>query len=599
MKIDKLIILVALFTFLPAQLFAQEPATEPAKQLRMSQRERQVSQSEKARITAQGRQTVEALFERLCPGRCQLVSLNVRMERPKPVGQVTPGFESVSGSSYDANPKAINVNVLLDSKLPRNFQANIPRMIQYQLHTLAPKVLVKPELLNFPEPQLAPMAPYLPEPPQRSFQVPPRPEPPEALEPIVAEKVEPPIEATPVPEPSAFKDILKELAPWLGPILMALVLFGFALVLLRRISDLGKATALQGGTDEKKKTRNVDLDLVKEDFENNRALRNRVLRKWINEDQEGVADLVRWIGPHILVDLKKDSALQSQLTSIAGILASKNETLSFEEVEKLGVVAQTRLLSEKVVFDGSGKSDWEFLEGLGVNNLHRIVQGCTTDERVFVLGQLPRSLRGAYLETLSNAARKELVLGTSSKVMSKTDASSLAARLRRLSDEFSHIGRETDGQTMLVLEMVEVLALDEQVSMLRDLKLNRPEVSQNVLSRLVLETTTLLIPGEILADAIHRTPIETLTGFLRGTLPEVRDHFLKIAPGSKRQALSTELSLDLPVGRGEYLSSRDTVMKTLHSLAMRDGFDLFRANSRMLMDTRSGDGKDITQEIAG
>ncbi len=592
MKNCKILILFIFLLFFPSQVFAQDDGVirlnlEPTEKTRMSQRERQVSQAEKARVSTQARNIVESLFERLCPGRCQLVSLDVKMERPKPVGQATPGFESVSGSSYDATPRGINVNVLLDSKLPRNFQANIPRMIQYQLHTLAPKINVKPELLNFPEPQLAPMAPYLPEPPQRTFQPPPLPEIPAPLPPVEAEKKEAVVdEVVPVEEESVLKNFLKELAPWLGPILMALVLFGFALVLLRRISELGKSGAMLS-EDSKKKVRNVDLDLVKQDFENNRSLRNRILRKWIGEDPEGVADLVRWIGPHILVDLKKDSALKPQLTIIAGILSDQNDTLSFEEIEKLGGVAQKRLVSEKVIFDGSGKSDWEFLEGLGVNSLHRIVKGCTTDEHVYVLGQLPRSLRGSYLETLSNAARKELVLGTSSTMMSKTDASSLAARLRRNADEFSHISTEANGQTMLVLEMVEALALDEQISMLRDLSANRPEVSQRVLNRLVLETTTLLIPGDILADAIHRTPIETLTGFLRGTLPEVRDHFLTIAPGSKRQALGTELSLNLPVGRGEYLSARDTLMKTLHGLALRDGFDLSKANLKMLDHRRN------------
>ena len=595
MKITQLLI-VFLFTLFSAQVAAQEPPAENKR--RLSQSERRSSQSERARISAEARQSIESLFERLCPGRCQLVSLNVQMQQPKSVGIVTPGFEAVNGSSFENKAKAINVNLLMDSKLPRNFQSNIPRMIQYQLHRLAPKVLVKPELLNFPEPQLAPMAPYLPEPPQRSWQAPPMADLPPPIEaPIEEPKAAPPVQPL-EEEASAMDGIIEALAPWLGPILMVLVLFAFALILVKKMSALGlNASPGDKTSSSAKKTRKLDLNAIKEDFESNRSLRNRVLRKWIDEDQESAADLVRWIGPHILADLQKDQRVEKQLSAISHILSKRSEALSYEDIDRLAAIADTRLVSEKVIFDTSGKSDWEFLEGLGVNNLRRVVQGCTSDERVFILSQLPQSLRAAYLETLSAAARKELILGTSTKLMSKTDASSLAARLRRLSEEFSHIGREADGQALLVLEMVEVLPLEEQRSMLGDLKVSRPEVSQNVLGRLVLETTTLLLPGEIIAEAIYRTPVGTLTGFLRGTSSDVRDYFLKLAPNAKRPALMSELSLELPVGRGEFIAARGELMATLHQLTLRDGFDLRRANERTLM--RSAELMDHTQEITG
>ena len=161
----------------------------------------------------------------------------------------------------------------------------------------------------------------------------------------------------------------------------------------------------------------------------------------------------------------------------------------------------------------------------------------------------------------------------------------LAARLRKAAEDFSHIGKEADGQAVLVVDMVRALHLDDQLELLRELKGKRPEVAQAVLGRIVLETTALQLPPELIADAVHRTDVGTLASFLRGTRPDVRDHLVAVTPASKRQAVLTELSLDVPLGRGEFLEARDAFMAVLRDVIRRDGHDMVRANSRALLST--------------
>jgi flagellar motor switch protein FliG len=86
----------------------------------------------------------------------------------------------------------------------------------------------------------------------------------------------------------------------------------------------------------------------------------------------------------------------------------------------------------------------------------------------------------------------------------------------------------------------------------------------------------------VLADAIHRTPVDTLASFLRGTEPGVRERVMEVAPSRKRDSLETELSLDVPVGKTEFLESRQAFMQTVRESARRDGVDLAKANSQVL-----------------
>jgi flagellar motor switch protein FliG len=566
---------------LAAPVTAQEGVPEG-----LSTAERLAAEQMQGQTATQARRTIENLFSRLCPGRCELVELKVTMASPTPVGDVVPGFETVAGQNFESEPESIDVTVLLDAKLPRNFQSNLPRMIRYRLNNLAPTINVRPEVLDFPEPQLEPMPPYMPEPPQRSYEPPPPlPEP----EPVVEPQPEPePAAEEPEPEPTIWdrlQPFLESLAPWIGPIIMVLILFGLLMALVRRLTEANRPAGAAGaGEGDRKAPADLDVGAARDDLNATRAVRNRVLRRWLTEDPEGVSRLVMLMGPEIMSDLKSDSSLAPDLERVSELVARQRDPLDDEATRQTLSELRARLTSARLVHDEQGLAmDWEFLEGLGVANLRRIVSSCSATEKMYVVSQLPPSLRAGYLDTLDGAERRELVLGTSADVLSKQEALALAARLRKAADEVSHIGREADGQAALVLDMLRALKLEEQEQMLREIKGNRPELAQSVLGRFVLETTTLHLPKELLADAVHRSPVETLTAFLRGTRAAVRDHLLSIAPASKREAVMTELSLDIPVTRGEFLEARQRFLDVVAEVVRRDGIDVARANTRVLM----------------
>lgn len=577
-----MIVAASLATLFSLPAVAQAP--------RLSVQERQASDEHAAMVEFRSRESIEQLFARLCPGRCELVELGVEMSEPNNVGAVAPGFEAVTPGAYDVKPKSIGVTILLDSKLPRSFQSNIPRMIQYRLRELAPVVDVRPEVLNFPEPQLAPMPPMMAEPPRQRRQAP---LPVETLE-KPAEEVAPPVEPVeaPVVKELTWWDrlapFLAQIAPWIGPILMMLVMFALMLMLIRRLGELNRPVSASAQAETKKKRPEIDVDALQAELNASRAVRNAVLRSWLAEDEEGVAHLVRLMGPEILSDLKSDESLSGKLAVVSRLVASHKEPLDSEEIQRVAHETQARLTAARIMHDEQGLAmEWEFLEGMGVANLRRIMRTCTSAEKVYVVGLLPSALRSSFLEKLDQNERRELFLGTNSEVLSKQEAIALAARLRRAAESVAHIGKEADGQALLVIDMLRAMSIADQEDMLRELKSKRPEVAQAVLGRVVLETTLLGVPGELLADAIHRSPVDTLASFLRGARADVRDHVLSHAPGTKRQAIYTELSLDVPVGKSEFLMARDTFLDAVAVVLRREDHDLVRANARTIMNANN------------
>ncbi|MFW5967545.1 MAG: hypothetical protein ACOCV2_08515, partial [Persicimonas sp.] len=114
---------------------------------------RSAVEQERKTVESQASQHVQNLFSRLCPGRCELVDLEVTMDDPSPDGSAAPGFESGPADAYEASADSIEMAVMIDSNLPSSFQSSLPRMIEYQLSNLAENIEVRPEMLDFPEPQ--------------------------------------------------------------------------------------------------------------------------------------------------------------------------------------------------------------------------------------------------------------------------------------------------------------------------------------------------------------------------------------------------------------------------------------------------------------
>ena len=558
--------------------------------------EKMAMAKEKKAVESQARQTIQGLFRRLCPGRCELVEIKANMSNPQPVAGVEPGFGAGAGSAFDVEAKSVDVTVLLDSKLPSNFRQNIPRMIQYQLHDLAPAINVRPESLDFPEPQNRPSPPDQQD-RRRTRPMPPKmpkkkaePEPKEQKQEEQKEKAADEKEQKPGGFWAWIKPFLEELAPWIGPILMMIVLFLLAMPMLRRLSEMterpGSGVGVGGASDRGEP--GPDVEKLRAELTRSRAVKNRVLRRWLEESVEGVADLVRLLGPEILEDVKSDGSLDSEIEEVSEIVARHREPLSDEEIQRVCNEAHARINSARLLHEEQGlAADWEFLEGISVATLRRILRPLETREKLHVVGQLPPTLRSSFLESLDGEDRRELFLAAGSEELSKQASMALAARLRKSADEYGHVGSEAEGQAALVIDMLDSLLLEQQEQTLRELGQTRPEIAEAVKNRICLESACLHVPREVIADAVHRTPVEPLANFLRKTREDVRKHVLDVAPSQKRDALHTELSLEVPVGKTEFLEARERFMDVVQNAIRREGHDLVQANDRALRGASS------------
>ena len=113
----------------------------------------------------QAQQEIEALFTRLCPGRCELIDVRAIVGEPRAVGEVTPGFDGEGATgSYTVELQRLEVQYLIDSTLPKAFMSNMPRMLSFRLQRITPDVRVTPIPLEFPRPQ-APLMPEIEEEP--------------------------------------------------------------------------------------------------------------------------------------------------------------------------------------------------------------------------------------------------------------------------------------------------------------------------------------------------------------------------------------------------------------------------------------------------
>ncbi len=580
--------LAILIFALASQIFISPAAHAQTTGQQPTSGERIAMQAQRATVEAEARQTIEALFSRLCPGRCEIVEIKAVMESPRAVGAATPGFESPAASSYEITTKNLDITILLDSKLPRNFAANLPRMLQFRLNNLAPVVNVRPETLDFPEPQLHPMPPPMPSAPQPRYAE-PAPLPPLAAPAPATETLEKPVPATET-EPTKTTTPAPtwlELLPWIALVLTLLIFSGLIIMILKRLdkkADTALSTDANNLDSGKKGQKQPDIEAFRADLKSSRPIQNRVLRDWIKENPENVAILIRLLGPDILTDLRSDDSLKPELERVSQAISQNLGPVEPSEANRIVDEGTSRLTAARVLHDtDSHTMDWDFLEGLPIANLRRILNTCGATEKAFIINQLPTGPRANYLESLSQAERRELLLGAGvGELLTRQQAIDLAARTRKAADELSHVGRESEDQASLVLDMLNALPLHEQEDLLRELDQRRPEVARTALARTCLESAIPHIPADILANAMHRTSIETLANMLRGTREDIRQHLLKHAAPATRSALSSELSLQIPVGRTDFLQARSTFTTALTEGLRRDGHDLAALNKNAL-----------------
>lgn len=565
-------IFLGLLAFQPA--FAQSSGVENT-----------ARENAKADAERQARAEIESLLARLCPGRCELVDVDVTVGETQLRGQVAPGFEDSAPGSYDVDVERIEATVMMDSTLPENFQANIPRMAQFRLQEVADNVVIRPELLEFPNPQLPPSPEGLPEsPPQPepAFEPPTEP-PPAEPEPTDAEEVDDE-EPADTDEPAWAQAL-----PWIALLMTLLILGGLIILILRRLealADQNDRPSQPASSDEESSTPVTmpDTDALRAELGESRSVLNRTLRRWLKDDPEEVAMLVRLIGPDVLSDLRRDPELRPSLELVSDHVASLDDRIDPETAQTIARKARSRYDAQRVIDDASPDTEWEFLEGLTLAQITELLENTSRRERSFVLTRLPPALRSRYLEQLDSRRRRRLMMEAGSEEsLSRTESKKLAGRLRRLADEMPDAG--ADGRAAMLVEMLEAMALPEQTDVLQELRGDRPDVADAVLAQLCLETALAEIPEEMVADAVHRLPVDTLAIFLRGTADGVSDHILEVAPASKRQAVATELSLEIPTTKADYLDARSEFTGAVIEILRRNGLDIAQYNRRALQRT--------------
>ena len=534
----------------------------------------------------QARQEIEAMFSRLCPGRCELIDVTALASAPQAVGEVTPGFDGEGAvDAYDVELERLEARVMIDSTLPPAFRSNIPRMLTFRLQRLVPDVRIQPVMLEFPKPQMEPVAE--PEPLDEEEPEVPEPEPEEEPieEPEVAAEPEPEVE-----EPSWLRELWRAFLPYLPGIVILLLLFGIVRGLLSWFRDNkfarheAQAGAGAGDGADGEIGGMPDVEALRRELTRSRAVQNEVLRRWLLDDPESVATLVRLVGPQILQDVKQDPALRAALSEVSLQAARQSEPLEDDEARSVAQQTRARIMAARILeSEGNLRGDWEFVQGLSVPTLQRIFAPLDAREKGFALGQLPAPLRAAYLDQLGATQRRELFLDAGShQGLSREQAVSLATRLREEAEAIAHLSGAAGGQAAVVVDMLRAVPLDEQEQTLREIARRRPEIAQAVFAQICIESAALVAPQDVVSDAMLRTPIETLTALLRGTRHDIRAHLVEHAPSNIRAALTQELDLGLPSVRSEYLAARSVFTETLASILHREGEDLVALNARAI-----------------
>jgi flagellar motor switch protein FliG len=540
-------------------------------------------------VVAQSRQEVEALFSRLCPGRCELIEINPIFAEPKVVGEVTPGFDGEGAQAFDVELKRIEVLIMLDSTLPKTFSVNIPRMITSKLTPLTPNVLVQPISLEFPQPQLPPQPPIPEEPAKKAA---PPPEPPKAAQP----PPEPPKKEEPAPEPPRkeepppkpwWRELWEVMLPWLPYMLMAGILVALLLRVLNQLREIAQSLRerdARGAAGADAEQPMPDAAALRQELKQSRAAQNEVLRTWLADDPAAVAALVRLVGPDILADLKQDPTLKAPLAEVSRQVAQSVDPLTAQAAQRTAREARARLAAAQITLrEQALGGSWDFMHGMSLPALQRVLSPLSGRDKGFVIAQLPPALRSAYMGQLHADERRELFLNAGAGApVSRDEAIALATKLRQAAEDTAHIGAEAGSQAAIVLDMLAALTPEEQEDTLRELSSKRPEVARAVLDQVCLEGAVAHAPTALVADAMIRTPITTLVALMRGTRPDVSAALMRAAPVSQRAVLASELGLETPVSRSEYLNARAAFLQTLSDALRRDGQDLAQLNVRAL-----------------
>jgi hypothetical protein len=497
---------------------------------------------------------------------------------------VEPGFEEDAPQAYEGQVSSLRVDILLDAALPGSFRQSIPRMLRYRLASLAPVVEVRTETLAFPEPQAEPAPPVVREPPRAWAPPPPMPAIPEP--PPEVERAEAP-EPEPTPEVSA-EDLWTRAIPWIGGVLIALILAGLILILLRRLTQRGKPAAegavagLEANTDLEARGR--ARREIEDALRDKRAVANAALRRWVLERPEAVARFVKLFGAETLKDLRSSDEAAPALARVARHLVAHPEPLT--DAEEGTTLQEARARFAAAELEDGRSAEWEFLEGLSSAQLKRLLEDATVGERACVLAELPAGSRSGFVAALSESERAELLLGASAPPLGASDLRRLQSRLRAAADGLR--GQRGAAAGGLIGDLIRTVPAGEQAELAKRLLADQPETGEALLDGVLLESSLAHLPSGVLGDASMQIPIETLVTFLGGTEPRTREVVLAQLSPRTRSAVSTELGVSGPVARQRFFDAREALVTAVADVMLREGSSLRRANAHALRAPQNG-----------
>lgn len=509
------------------------------------------AQATRDRLVLQANQAVSEILRLHCPDRCQVLDVRAEVDVGAPLAHVQPGFEELSPSVRDVRVRSVEVQLLVDARLPAEFRRDFVGLVKARLKALPVTTSVRAETVPFPQPVLAPAPPGLST---------PAPAPP----PVEPAKEAPPPEPAPFEPTQAFLQRLIDASPWL----LAIVLIALALLALVRALRPPEPYEEQASTPVSPVAAKAPLEppvdtlarRVRAELTDHPRLGASVLKQLLlSGPDERVASTVRLLGPAAFEPLREDPSCREALARIGHSLRAGAPHPSDEEARELLASLEGGLLAARLSgASTSTEESFAFLDRLSLPGFKRLLETSSPRAQGVALRFAPAHLRDGALEALDPASRRRLFLGAAEAgVVDGPELADLADELR-LKASRTAPGADDEGLALLT-ELLDSQGEAEQVALL-DALASKPAVRQALLERQVSETTLARADDDILVALAAEVELETLAGFLRGSARELQGRFTSALSGQLAAALREELSLAVPFVQSQFAHDRRRVL---------------------------------------
>lgn len=528
------------------------------------------AQAARDRLVLQANQAVSEILRLHCPDRCQVLDVRAEVDVGAPLAHVQPGFEELSPAVREVRVRGVEVQLLIDARLPAEFRRDFVGLVKARLKALPVTTSVRAETVPFPQPVLAPVPPGLSPP----APAPPPPEP---------DEEEPPAPAPAPFDPSqAFLERLIEASPWLlAIILVALALL--ALVRMLRPPEAYEEEPAPAPVVAAQPQPGPPVDVVarrlRAELDDNPRLGASVLKQLLlSGADDRVAATVRLLGPTAFEPLREDPACRDALSRVGHSLRAGAPMPSDDEARELLATLEGSLLAARLSGAGaSAQESFAFLDRLSLSAFRRLLETASPRAQGVALRFAPAHLRDGALEALDPAARRRLFLGAAEAgVIDGPELADLADELR-LKASRAAPGGDDAGLTLLT-ELLDSQGEAEQVALL-DALASKPAVRQALLDRQVSETTLTRADDDVLVALAAEVELEALAGFLRGSARELQTRFTNALSGRLASALREELSLAVPFVQTQFAQDRRRVLSAARRVLEARGVSIAELNA--------------------